>query len=283
VTASSGLAASRSRVDAVVELVGLGEVGGRRAGRFSLGMGQRLGIATALLGDPATVILDEPLNGLDPQGIRWVRSLLGDLAADGRTVFVSSHLLNELALTAQHLIVIGRGRLLADTGVADFLARAGAAGCGSPAPTRRRWPPGSARARWPSRRAPVGPDRVRAEHRPGRPHRRGLSRPWRPTTTAQRAECSSCQELHFWQSLANGAQSGVRAWSAAAAGAVAVKPVHAASLIDAGLSGQPEPTVAAAAFAIAGRRLGHEQARQLGLQHPTDPLQKCLTLVGGVG
>jgi ABC-2 type transport system ATP-binding protein len=120
---TSGIA--RSRVDEVVDLVGLGQVVRRRAGRFSLGMGQRLGIATALLGDPRTIILDEPLNGLDTEGIRWVRSLLSDLAADGRTVFVSSHLMNEMALTAQHLIVIGRGRLIADTGVADFVARAG--------------------------------------------------------------------------------------------------------------------------------------------------------------
>jgi ABC-2 type transport system ATP-binding protein len=110
----------RRRVDEVVELVGLREVVRRRAGRFSLGMGQRLGIATALLGDPRTLLLDEPLNGLDTEGIRWVRSLLRSLAAEGRTVFVSSHLMNEMALTAQHLIVIGRGRLLA-----DFVARAG--------------------------------------------------------------------------------------------------------------------------------------------------------------
>jgi ABC-2 type transport system ATP-binding protein len=110
----------RRRVDEVVDLVGLREVVRRRAGRFSLGMGQRLGIATALLGDPRTLLLDEPLNGLDTEGIRWVRSLLRSLAAEGRTVFVSSHLMNEMALTAQHLIVIGRGRLLA-----DFVARAG--------------------------------------------------------------------------------------------------------------------------------------------------------------
>src|SRR5512132_3239040 len=115
---------ARSRVDEVVDLVGLGQVVRRRAGRFSLGMGQRLGIATALLGDPRTIILDEPLNGLDTEGIRWVRSLLSDLAADGRTVFVSSHLMNEMALTAQHLIVIGRGRLIADTTVNDFVTRA---------------------------------------------------------------------------------------------------------------------------------------------------------------
>jgi ABC-2 type transport system ATP-binding protein len=114
----------RSRVDEVIEAVGLHEVARRRAGGFSLGMGQRLGIATALLGDPRTVILDEPLNGLDTEGIRWLRSLLRRLAADGRTVFVSSHLMNEMALTAQHLIVIGRGRLLADTGVDQFIASA---------------------------------------------------------------------------------------------------------------------------------------------------------------
>ena len=103
---------------------GLREVARRRAGRFSLGMGQRLGIATALLGDPRTVILDEPLNGLDTEGIRWVRALLRDLAAEGRTVFVSSHLMNEMALTADHVVVIGRGRLIADTGMAEFIARA---------------------------------------------------------------------------------------------------------------------------------------------------------------
>jgi ABC-2 type transport system ATP-binding protein len=114
----------RSRVDEVIEAVGLQQVARKRAGGFSLGMGQRLGIATALLGDPRTIILDEPLNGLDTEGIRWVRSLLRDLAADGRTVFVSSHLMNEMALTAQHLIVIGRGRLLADTGMEELIASA---------------------------------------------------------------------------------------------------------------------------------------------------------------
>jgi ABC-2 type transport system ATP-binding protein len=114
----------RSRVDEVIDAVGLRAVARRRAGRFSLGMGQRLGIATALLGDPRTVILDEPVNGLDTEGIRWIRSLLQGLAAEGKTVFVSSHLMSEMALTAQHLIVIGRGRLLADTGVAEFIAGA---------------------------------------------------------------------------------------------------------------------------------------------------------------
>jgi ABC-2 type transport system ATP-binding protein len=114
----------RSRVDEMIEAVGLREVARRRAGGFSLGMGQRLGIATALLGDPQTVLLDEPVNGLDTEGIRWMRSLLRGLAADGRTVFVSSHLMTEMALTAQHLIVIGRGRLIADSGVEEFIAAA---------------------------------------------------------------------------------------------------------------------------------------------------------------
>ena len=114
----------RSRVDEVVEAVGLKGVAGRRAGGFSLGMGQRLGIAAALLGDPRTVILDEPVNGLDTEGIRWIRSLLRDLAAEGRTVFVSSHLMSEMAMTAQHLIVIGRGRLIADAGTEELIARA---------------------------------------------------------------------------------------------------------------------------------------------------------------
>ena len=114
----------RSRVDEVVDAVGLGGATRKRAGGFSLGMGQRLGIAAALLGDPRTVILDEPVNGLDTEGIRWIRSLLQGLAAEGRTVFVSSHLMSEMALTAQHLIVIGRGRLIADAGMEEFVARA---------------------------------------------------------------------------------------------------------------------------------------------------------------
>jgi ABC-2 type transport system ATP-binding protein len=112
----------RRRVDDVVELVGLGDVARKRAGGFSLGMGQRLGIASALLGDPHTLIRDEPVNGLDPDGIRWIRNLLKSLAAEGRVVFVSSHLMSEMALTADHLIVVGRGRLIADTSVQDFIA-----------------------------------------------------------------------------------------------------------------------------------------------------------------
>ena len=113
---------SRARVDEVVDMVGLREVARKRAGGFSLGMGQRLGIASALLGDPHTLILDEPVNGLDPDGIRWIRNLLKSLAAEGRTVFVSSHLMSEMAQTAQHLIVVGRGRLIADTSVDEFIA-----------------------------------------------------------------------------------------------------------------------------------------------------------------
>jgi ABC-2 type transport system ATP-binding protein len=114
------------RVDQVLDLVGLGDVAGNRVGTFSLGMGQRLGIAAALLGDPSTVILDEPINGLDPEGVRWVRNLLKGLAAEGRTVFLSSHLMSELALTAQHVIVIGKGQLIADVEVAELLAGASA-------------------------------------------------------------------------------------------------------------------------------------------------------------
>ncbi len=112
------------RVDEVLGLVGLGEVAGQRAGKFSLGMAQRLGIAAALLGDPPVLLLDEPVNGLDPAGIHWIRDLLRSLAAQGRTVFVSSHLISEMALMAEHVVVIGRGRLLADAPVADLAARA---------------------------------------------------------------------------------------------------------------------------------------------------------------
>ena len=115
---------AKRRVRELVDLVGLHEVAGKRAGGFSLGMGQRLGIAAALLGDPATLLLDEPANGLDPEGIRWMRNLLKALAAEGRTVFVSSHLMSEVAQTADHLIVIGRGRLIADTSVDEFVRRA---------------------------------------------------------------------------------------------------------------------------------------------------------------
>jgi len=110
----------RRRVREVTELVGLDEVARKRAGGFSLGMGQRLGLASALLGDPATLVLDEPINGLDPEGIRWIRDLLRSLAAEGRTILVSSHLMSEMALTADHLIIVGRGRLIADLSVAEL-------------------------------------------------------------------------------------------------------------------------------------------------------------------
>ncbi|HEX8508657.1 MAG TPA: ATP-binding cassette domain-containing protein [Propionibacteriaceae bacterium] len=112
----------RRRVQEVIAQVGLTEVAGKRVGGFSLGMGQRLGIAVALLGDPAVLILDEPVNGLDPDGIRWIRGLLRGLAAEGRTVFVSSHLMSEMALTADQLVIIGRGRLLADVSMAELTA-----------------------------------------------------------------------------------------------------------------------------------------------------------------
>ncbi|SDC87828.1 ATP-binding cassette domain-containing protein [Streptomyces prasinopilosus] len=115
-----------SRVEHVLARTGLTEVAHRRVKGFSLGMGQRLGIAAALLGDPAVLVLDEPVNGLDPEGVLWIRTLLKSLAAEGRTILVSSHLMSETALTADHLIVIGRGRLLADTTVADFVRRSGA-------------------------------------------------------------------------------------------------------------------------------------------------------------
>jgi ABC-2 type transport system ATP-binding protein len=115
------------RVDEPIDLVGLHDVARKRAGKFSLGMGQRLGIATALLGDPHTLLLDEPVNGLDPEGIHWIRNLLKALAAEGRAVFVSSHLMSEMAMTADHLIVIGRGKLIADTSVDEFVRRASGA------------------------------------------------------------------------------------------------------------------------------------------------------------
>ncbi|MGI5228541.1 ABC transporter ATP-binding protein [Actinoallomurus sp. CA-142502] len=113
----------KKRIDEVIHLVGLTEVARKRAGGFSLGMGQRLGIAAALLADPSVLILDEPVNGLDPEGIVWIRTLMKRLASEGRTVFVSSHLMNEMAVTADHLIVIGRGRLIADCSTEEFIER----------------------------------------------------------------------------------------------------------------------------------------------------------------
>ncbi|MEU3850815.1 ABC transporter ATP-binding protein [Streptomyces sp. NPDC029554] len=113
----------RRRVGEVLETVGLTAVAKKKTKGFSMGMGQRLGIAAALLGDPRILMFDEPVNGLDPEGIHWIRTLMKSLAAQGRTVFVSSHLMSEMALTAEHLVVIGQGRLLADTSMADFIAR----------------------------------------------------------------------------------------------------------------------------------------------------------------
>ncbi|HEY3923718.1 MAG TPA: ATP-binding cassette domain-containing protein [Acidothermaceae bacterium] len=115
---------SKRRVDEVIDMVGLRDVASKRVGGFSLGMGQRLGVASALLGDPSVVVLDEPVNGLDPEGVLWIRTTLTALAAQGRTVFISSHLMSEMALTATRLVVVGRGRLIADTTVADFISRA---------------------------------------------------------------------------------------------------------------------------------------------------------------
>ncbi len=118
--ATEGIAVSR--VNEVIELTGLGSAARKRVGGYSLGMGQRLGIAAALLGDPQTLILDEPVNGLDPEGVKWVRYLVRGLAAEGRTVFISSHLMSEMAVTADHLIVIGRGRILADAPIDQVIA-----------------------------------------------------------------------------------------------------------------------------------------------------------------
>ena len=120
--ATAGIGARR--VEEVIDLVGLTQVASKRVGSFSLGMGQRVGIASALLGDPETLILDEPVNGLDPDGVRWIRNLLRGLADQGRTVFLSSHLMSEMALTADHVIVVGRGRLLRDQSMSEFTADA---------------------------------------------------------------------------------------------------------------------------------------------------------------
>jgi ABC-2 type transport system ATP-binding protein len=122
IAATHGIGASR--VNEVIGLAGLDAVAGKRVGGFSLGMGQRLGIAAALIGDPATIILDEPVNGLDPEGVRWVRTLMRSLAAEGRTVLLSSHLMSEMAQTADRLIVIGRGRILADDSIEDVISGA---------------------------------------------------------------------------------------------------------------------------------------------------------------
>lgn len=154
------------RVDEVLEIVGLAPVAKKRSKGFSLGMGQRLGIAAALLGDPEILMFDEPVNGLDPEGIHWIRNLMKGLAAQGRTIFVSSHLMSEMALTAEHLIVIGRGKLMADTTMADFIAENSRSYVRVRTPSRR-----SSRTRWRPRRSPrwsarPGPSRSRAPSPP---------------------------------------------------------------------------------------------------------------------
>jgi ABC-2 type transport system ATP-binding protein len=128
----------RDRVRQVLDMVGLDQVAGKRTRGYSMGMAQRLGIAAALLGDPAVVMLDEPVNGLDPDGIRWIRGLLRGLAAEGRTVFVSSHLMSEMALTADHLVIVGRGRLLADVPTAQMTAASAVVRVRSPQAARLR-------------------------------------------------------------------------------------------------------------------------------------------------
>jgi ABC-2 type transport system ATP-binding protein len=164
------------RVDELLDLVGLSEVADRTAGGFSLGMGQRLGIASALLGDSETVMLDEPVNGLDPEGIVWIRNLLKGLAAEGRTVLVSSHLMAEMALTAEHFVIIGRGRLIADVTVEQLAAQ-------SPAQTRRG--PHVAGCR----RACAGTPRRVSEHRG---EHRQTPRPVSPATRAPVAVSGIC-------------------------------------------------------------------------------------------
>jgi ABC-2 type transport system ATP-binding protein len=129
-------AIASARVDQVLATVGLTEVANRRAGVYSLGMGQRLGIAGALLGDPPVLLFDEPVNGLDPDGVRWIRGFMRDLAAEGRTVFVSSHLMSEMQLTADHLVVVGRGRLIADGSVDEVIARGSTRQAGRPVSVR---------------------------------------------------------------------------------------------------------------------------------------------------
>ena len=167
---------SRARISEVLDLAGLTKVARKRAGTFSLGMGQRLGIAAALLGDPAVLLLDEPVNGLDPDGIIWMRALLKDLAAQGRTVFVSSHLISEIALTADRLVIIGKGRLIAETSVGALIAaspgryvrvRAPGAGTGPGPHPDRGWRAGTAaRGRLARRRGHAGRGHRRARRRP---------------------------------------------------------------------------------------------------------------------
>ena len=169
------------RVNEVLDLVGLTDVARKRSKGFSLGMGQRLGIAGALLGDPAILMFDEPVNGLDPEGILWIRNLMKALAAEGRTVFVSSHLMSEMENTADHLLVIGRGRLIADCTVAEFIAR------NSVQTVRVRTPQGdgcAARSPWPAATSPRAGRRVRGPGPGPGPDRRPGLRPRHPAARA---------------------------------------------------------------------------------------------------
>src|SRR5664279_5224140 len=167
-----------SRVDEVLEIVGLSSVAKRAAGQFSLGMKQRLGLAGALRGDPQVLLFDEPVNGLDPEGIFWVRTFMRNLAAQGKTVFVSSHLLSEMALTADHLIVIGRGRLIADSSTEEFIARS--------TQTSARVRPRSRSATW---RAPRASPCTSCRRRPDRWRRRSSGSPGIRSSTAPPARC----------------------------------------------------------------------------------------------
>ncbi len=171
----------KKRVGEVLDIVGLHDVASKRAKGYSLGMGQRLGIAAALLGDPGTLMFDEPVNGLDPEGILWIRRLMQSLAAEGRTVFVSSHLMSEMAVTAGHLIVIGRGRILADTSMADFIAP-------TPPVVRVRSPDLPALGRRPRRRG-AGAHR----HRPATPSSCTASPPptWATCSTGRACGCTN--------------------------------------------------------------------------------------------
>ncbi len=162
----------KKRVHEVIEMTGLAEVARKKVGGFSLGMGQRLGIAAALLGDPQTIILDEPVNGLDPEGVVWVRNLVKYLASEGRTVFLSSHLMSEMAVTADHLIVIGRGRIIADAPIQDIITGNGQRP--HPGPHRPARPPDAPAGRRRRLRRGAG-ERTSRSHRAGpaadRPHR----------------------------------------------------------------------------------------------------------------
>ena len=182
---SNGIA--RRRVTEVLELVGLSDVAGKRVGTFSLGMNQRLGIAAALLGDPETVMFDEPINGLDPDGILWIRNLMKSLAAQGRTVFLSSHLMSEMAQTADHLLVIARGRIIADASTDEFVSRNS-----TPSVRVRALQPADLAAAL-TRRGARGRALSRRRHdrdRPGlRRHRRRRVRPRHHPPRARRARC----------------------------------------------------------------------------------------------